>query len=357
MKFKRLRAELKAWSRNLSNLSLLINNCNKVIGFLDSLEDRRLLYNTEINLRNLVKKHLRTLLHYKKEYWRKRFTNNKVKFGDECTKFFHSMATISYKRNTITQIRNDTGIWVQDHSGKARLLLNAFKNRVGISSEINQHFDLHNLIQHRDNLEALAEPFLHEEIDDIIKYMPTDKAPGPDGFNGLFMKKCWPIIKEDFYSLCQDFYSENLNLEGINTSYIILVPKITNPKTVNDYRPISLVNISLKLLAKLLANRLQREIIQLIHKNQYGFIKTRTIQDCLAWSFEYIHQCHHSKREALILKLDFEKAFDTVEHEVIIQMINPHWFSTKMGQLDQTYSQLWILNYSSQWSAWKIFQM
>ena len=190
MKFKSLRAELKAWSRNLSNLSLLINNCNKVIGFLDSLEDRRLLYNTEINLRNLVKKHLRTLLHYKKEYWRKRFTNNKVKFGDECTKFFHSMATISYKRNTITQIRNDTGIWVQDHSGKARLLLNAFKNRMGISSEINQHFDLHNLIQHRDNLEALAKPFLHEEIDDIIKHMPTDKAPGLDGFNGLFMKKC-----------------------------------------------------------------------------------------------------------------------------------------------------------------------
>ena len=267
------------------------------------------------------------------------------------------MATISYRGNTITQIRNDTGIWVQHHSGKARLLLNAFKNRMGINSEINQHFDLHNLIQHRDNLEALAEPFLHEEIDDIIKHMPTDKAPGPDDFNGLFMKKCWPIIKEDFYSLCQDFYSENLNLEGINTSYIILVPKITNPETVNDYRPISLVNISLKLLAKLLANRLQREIIQLIHKNQYGFIKTRTIQDCLAWSFEYIHQCHHSKREALILKLDFEKAFDTVEHEVIIQMINPHWFSTKMGQLDQTYSQLWILNYSSQWSAWKIFQM
>ena len=105
---------------------------------------------------------------------------------------------------------------------------------MGISSEINQHFDLHNLIQHRDNLEALTEPFLHEEIDNIIKHMPKDKAPGPDGFNGLFMKKCWPIIKEDFYSLCQDFYSKNLNLEGINTSYIILVPKITNPETVND---------------------------------------------------------------------------------------------------------------------------
>jgi hypothetical protein len=70
-KLKRLRSALKAWSRNLSNLSLLITNCNKVILFLDGLEDRRQLFNPESNLRILVKRQLATLLHYKNLYWKK----------------------------------------------------------------------------------------------------------------------------------------------------------------------------------------------------------------------------------------------------------------------------------------------
>lgn len=68
-----------------------------------------------------------------------------------------------------------------------------------------------------------------------------------------------------------------------------------------------------------MADRLQTVIIEWVHKNQYGFIKIRTIQDCLAWCFEYIHQCQQSIREVIILKL-FEKAFDTVENSAILKI-------------------------------------
>jgi retron-type reverse transcriptase len=127
-----------------------------------------------------------------------------------------------------------------------------------------------------------------------------------------------------------------------------LVPKVNNPTKVNDFRPISLINCIVKIITKLLGNRLQKVVIPLIHQNQYGFIKTRMIHDCLPWAFEYIHQCHHSKRQIIILKLDFIKAFDTVEHSAIIQMMRHLGFSenwiTWTQKILQTASTSVLLN-------------
>ena len=73
-------------------------------------------------------------------------------------------------------------------------------------------FDLENLIQPVPSLECLLEPFSDEEINEILKHLPLDRAPGPDGFTGLFVKKCWHIIKEDFLNLITDFYEGRISL-------------------------------------------------------------------------------------------------------------------------------------------------
>jgi hypothetical protein len=190
------------------------------------------------------------------------------------------------------------------------------------------HFDLQNLV-HQHNLQQIEAPFSKEDIDKVVMRMPTDKAPGPDGFNGLFMKKCWNIIKEGVYQLYFDFFDGKIDLHAINSSFITLVPKVNNPSMVNDFKPISLMNSILKIITKLLGDRLQSIIIPLVHKNQYGFIKTRTIQDCLGQDFEYIHQCQQSKKEIVIIKLDFTKAFDMIEHPAIKLMMQQMGFNDK----------------------------
>jgi hypothetical protein len=98
---------------------------------------------------------------------------------------------------------------------------------------------------------------------------------------------------------------------------------------LGDFRPISLLNSSIKLLTEILTDQLQQVIISLVHANQYGFIRSRTIQDCLAWAFEYIHLCKSKKNEVVILKLDFEKAFDKIEHQAILEILQSKGFEDK----------------------------
>lgn len=226
-----------------------------------------------------------------------------------------------FRRNTISSIKTNSGDIITDHQEMAGTFWADFKNRMGRSDGISMGFDLPCLLHRVDGLEELSLPFSDAEVDEVIKFMPGDRALGPDGFNRLFLKKCWPILREDFMKLVKEFYDGNCDLECINSSLITLIPKKLSPEVVGDYMPISLTNTCLKFLTKLLANRLQKVILKCIHNNQYGFLKSRSIQDCLAWCFKYIHQCKASGRPIVLLKLDFTKAFDIIEHQAIMQIL------------------------------------
>jgi hypothetical protein len=76
----------------------------------------------------------------------------------------------------------------------AGIALNKFKERMGQAKGISMGFDLSALLTPVDGLHVLTRPFEKEEMDLVIKHMAPDKSPGPDGFNGLFLKKCWNII-------------------------------------------------------------------------------------------------------------------------------------------------------------------
>ena len=179
---KRLRYDLKLWSRNISRLKICIENCNKALLELDNIEDHRGLTIPEDNFWRIIKIHLLNLLDYQREYWKKRCTIRWTKFEDENTKFFHAMATDRYRRNSISQLTLPDGSQVHSHVDKEKVIFESFTPVMG--------FDLPNLLTSVDGLDCLTVPFTKEEIDKVVKEMPSDKAPGPDGFNGQFLKSC-----------------------------------------------------------------------------------------------------------------------------------------------------------------------
>ena len=148
------------------------------------------------------------MLDYQRQYWKKRCTIRWTKFGDENTKFFHSIATDRYRRNSISQLTAPDGSQVSGHVDKEKLIYDTYKDRLGTSAHPSMDFDFPSLIAPVAGIEALTLPFTNEEIDQVVRTMPPDKAPGPDGFNGQFLKSCWHIIKEDIYMLCHEFMRE-----------------------------------------------------------------------------------------------------------------------------------------------------
>ena len=129
VEFKDLRKALKLWSKNFSQLAKLIDICNKVIFFLDSLEECGALFLPEWNLRKFVKAKLMQLLRFRNIYWKQRHTVNRIQYGDECTKYFHGMATMNYRENSIPQLLDSSGSFVSDHESKASLIWSIFRNR------------------------------------------------------------------------------------------------------------------------------------------------------------------------------------------------------------------------------------
>ena len=118
--------------------------------------------------------------------------------------------------------------------------------------------------------------------------------------------------------------------EGVNSTSIVLIPKIANPSKLSDYRPISLCNVIYKVISKCLVNRLRPLLDDLISPEHSAFIPGRMITDNALIAFECIHYIKQEKdptKSFCAYKLDLSKAYDRVDWVYLRQMMQKLGFS------------------------------
>ncbi|XP_028082885.1 uncharacterized protein LOC114284188 [Camellia sinensis] len=128
-------------------------------------------------------------------------------------------------------------------------------------------------------VEQLEAVFTEEAIREVLNSCEGNKAPGPNGFNMSFFKKCWGIVKYDVLQFMREFHQNASLVRGLNSSFIALIPKSDSPSGLNEYRPISLIGSLYKILAKVLANRIKLVMPRIISDVQSAFLGGRHILD------------------------------------------------------------------------------
>ncbi|XP_028084604.1 uncharacterized protein LOC114285700 [Camellia sinensis] len=176
---------------------------------------------------------------------------------------------------------------------------------------------------------TLEAGFFEEEVWEAVQDYDGNKAPGPDGFNLNCIQRCWPILKGEILSMVNEFHQYGKLSRGVISSFIVLIPEKDNPIGLGDYRPISLANSVYKILAKLLSRRLRKVLPSVINEVQSAFVSGRQILDGVLIANEVVDAWKKSKKRGIILKLDFEKAYDSLNWEFLWPMMNNLGFGEK----------------------------
>lgn len=167
---------------------------------------------------------------------------------------------------------------------------------------------------------SLTCPVSSEEIELAVFQLGALKAPGPDGFPGFFYQNYWETVKNSTISAVKSFFESGFILKELNVTNLVLIPKSPSPETLAQFRPISLCNVNLKIITKILANRLKPILGHLISPQQSAFVPGRLIQDNILIAHEAFHHLKINRRGGqtiMAINLDFHKAYDRVEWDFL----------------------------------------
>ncbi|GJR26783.1 putative RNA-directed DNA polymerase, eukaryota, reverse transcriptase zinc-binding domain protein [Tanacetum coccineum] len=255
-----------------------------------------------------------------------------LKVGNSNSAFFHRSVKERVSRTRIDCIHGQDNV-VYEGSAVPHLFVNHYTNFLGTKSStttLNQ-VGLFGRKLNASKAEAMIREVTNEEIKRDMFLIGNDKAPSPNSYTSVFYKKAWNIVGNDVCSAVHDFFVNGKLLQEVNHTILTLLPKVSSPSKINDFRPISCCNVNYKCISKIITNRIKDGLNDIVSDNQSAFILGCSIWDNILLTQELMHNYHLNRGPPrCACKIDIQKAYDTVCWKFLNEVLIGFGFHEKM---------------------------
>ena len=264
--------------------------------------------------------------------------------GEKPTKYFFNLEKNNYEKKLIREVKleNDEVIsnFVQVNKEIENFYSKMYTSKItgNNTSDVSEHNNnIHKFIEglnipqlNVEEQESLEKDLTFEELKDALTSFADNKSPGEDGFTKEFYEAFFDLLWKDLLNSYNDAFNKGSLSVSQKRGTITLIPKgDENLSDLKNWRPISLLNIDYKILSKVLAKRMEQHLPKLIHSDQTGFVSGRYIGQNIRLLSDIMEFSESKNFQGILLFVDFEKAFDTLEWSFISKTLEVFNFGNK----------------------------
>ena len=347
-KIKELEKRLSTQEKRLSVINLsAVNACTLIEKINGKIDEIKALLNSAVNACTLIEKingkidEIKALLNQeyniraqgailcsKITWYKKGESNNSYFFGlEKCKAKNKTMSAVKIENGTI------------ERNPKLILGRQVEYYRALYTSEPGISFNYKNPPVKISNTLELDSAITLDELSNALKEMKPNKSPGLSGITADFLKVFWGRIKHrsTYFAAIQKAIQREKMYDSARRGLITLIPKKDRDIFyVKNWRPITLLEVHYKILSKAIANRMKTSLNEIIHKDQTAFLKGRNISENVREVFDVMDAANSKNLAAVLILVDFEKAFDRVEYNALFSCLEYFGYGPYFIQLVKT---------------------